>query len=475
MFAASRYQIRNGFLRALPTWYEMGVSKLSNRLRVFWEEASQESAAKIEEMHQRTELAKSLRNQLWTSSKPLVEFKSWYGKWSNRINTAWALPWLERRLKKRSWTKRWFVRGPTLITVRLVTFPVALAAAWLLYVAASGVALVKLGPTYARFQLFKSRELAARAERRRGLLAGAESSLQDALELRPDDAFFKSRLEDNLSPHGSRQYESFPEFLEDGEIWLDPAKWTNPEKSSVLRSIFTRDLRWPNYPEEIAFSEYEISAEFLDESLARAESLKSLLNYEVEFPVRLETPDLFIDMERDGDMLRSFVGSGAMGVAVSVNLNNWDLHYLSDDSDAMFAAGASLNFFIDCSINLSRHPKYQRAAYTITELAATQASSLSTWTTNAAFAADVEGIRTGRLSQPPKAHRVKGYIRTLTERQPTDEARDRAPAFIRRNMAPNDTFVRPHQRGGGAAAEHLYTRLRTYSSLADFLATAPRL
>lgn len=315
----------------------------------------------------------------------------------------------------------------------------------------------------------------ARVERRLGLLYDAERSLEQALELAPDNALFKSRLDDIHSPHGSTHYESFPEFLEDGKSWLDPAKWTNPENSSVLRSIFTRDSRWPNLVEEFAFGDYDISAESLDESLARAESLKSLLNYEVEFPVRLETPGLFIAMERDGDMLRSFVGSGAMGVAVSVNIRNWDLHYLSNDSDAMFAAGASLNFFIDCSMNLSLHPKYERVAETATKQSATQTTPLSTWTTNAAFAADVEGILTGKLSQPPKAHRVKGFIRKLTERHPTDEARDRAPAFIRRNMGPDDTFVRPHQRGGGEAAERLFTRLRTHSSLADFLATAPQL
>lgn len=315
----------------------------------------------------------------------------------------------------------------------------------------------------------------ARVERRLGLLYDAERSLERALELAPDNALLKSRLDDIHSPHGSTHYESFPEFLEDGKSWLDPAKWTNPENSSVLRSIFTRDSRWPKFVEEFAFGDYDVSAEFLDESLARAESLKSLLNYEVEFPVRLEAPELFIAMERDGDMLRSFVGSGAMGVAVSVNLRNWDLHYLSNDSDAMFAAGASLNFFIDCSMNLSLHPKYERVAEIATEQSATQTTSLSTWTTNAAFVADVEGILIGKLSQPPKAHRVKGFIRKLTERHPTDEARDRAPAFIRRNMGPDDTFVRPHQRGGGEAAERLFTRLRTHSSLADFIATAPRI
>ncbi len=84
------------------------------------------------------------------------------------------------------------------------------------------------------------------------------------------------------------------------------------------------------------------------------------------------------------------------------------------------------------------------------------------------------GIRSGRLSQPPRAHRVKGFIRTLAERRPTDQARDRAPAFIRRNMGPNDTFVRPHQRGGGEASMRLYDRLQVHSSLADFLATVPR-
>jgi hypothetical protein len=199
-----------------------------------------------------------------------------------------------------------------------------------------------------------------------------------------------------------------------------------------------------------------------------------LIRYEIESPVLLETPELFIAMERDGNMLRSFVAAGEIGVAVSVNLTNWDLYYESEDSDAMFAAGASLNFFIDCSMDLSLHPKYERVANTATDVATMQLDAAARWTTNVSFVSDVEGIREGRLNQPPKAHRVKGFIRKLTERHPTDEARDRAPAFIRRNMGPDDTFVRPHQRGGGNAAERLFTRLRTHSSLADFLATAPR-
>lgn len=314
----------------------------------------------------------------------------------------------------------------------------------------------------------------ARAERRLGLLSDACESLEQALRLDPESEVFKQRLATILNPNQSTHYETFFEFLKDGKVWLDSAKWTDPDTSSLLRSIFDRNLRWPEYVKEFPFINYEISVDFLDESLARAESLKELIRYEIESPVLLETPEMFIVMERNGDMLRSFVGAGAIGVAVSVNLTNWDLHYESDDSDAMFAAGASLNFFIDCSMDLSLHPKYDRIEDATTKLATTQTDFVAKWTTNAAFMSDVEGIRTGRLSNPPKAHRVRGFIRKLSERHPTDEARDRAPAFIRRNMGPDDTFVRPHQRGGGEAAERLYDRLRTHSSFADFLATAPR-
>jgi tetratricopeptide (TPR) repeat protein len=316
----------------------------------------------------------------------------------------------------------------------------------------------------------------ARAQRRLKLHIDALCSLDEALRLDPDNEVFKQRQADVRSgnPFLSTYYESFYEFVQAGKVWLDSAKWLDPGTSSLLRVIYNRNLRWANNRDEFPFIEYEIDADFLDESLARAESLKELIRYEIESPVLLETPELFIAMERDGNMLRSFVAAGEIGVAVSVNLTNWDLYYESEDSDAMFAAGASLNFFIDCSMDLSLHPKYERVANTATDVATMQLDAAARWTTNVSFVSDVEGIREGRLNQPPKAHRVKGFIRKLTERHPTDAARDRAPAFIRRNMGPDDTFVRPHQRGGGNAAERLFTRLRTHSSLADFLATAPR-
>lgn len=134
---------------------------MSGQFRAFWDEVSRDVAAKSELKRQRTLLVDSLRDQLWASSKPLAEFKSWFGHWSNQLNRVGALPWLDRRLRTRSWTKRWFVRVPTLVILRLVAFPFGIVAASFLFVVASGVAIVKLGPTYARFQRVKFRELAA--------------------------------------------------------------------------------------------------------------------------------------------------------------------------------------------------------------------------------------------------------------------------------------------------------------------------
>jgi hypothetical protein len=72
-----------------------------------------------------------------------------------------------------------------------------------------------------------------------------------------------------------------------------------------------------------------------------------------------------------------------------------------------------------------------------------------------------------------KGHRVRGHIRTLIERQPTDEARENAPAYIRQNMGPTDTFVRSYTKNGEIGTDKLLDHLNTRSSLAAFLGTAP--
>ena len=96
-------------------------------------------------------------------------------------------------------------------------------------------------------------------------------------------------------------------------------------------------------------------------------------------------------------------------------------------------------------------------------------------TSNAPYEKNLGNIRRYAERTPPRAHRVRGHIRTLTERQPTDEAREIAPAYIRRNMGPTDTFVRSYTKSGDLATKKLLVHLNTKSSLADYLGTAPLL
>jgi hypothetical protein len=266
---------------------------------------------------------------------------------------------------------------------------------------------------------------------------------------------------------------TFHDFLEEGSVWLESCEWHARESSSFLRMLFDNDLKWAEST-ELLFDKYLVSEESLEESLAVAESISDFIRRDVESPVWLFAEEFFVVLARERNMLRGFVGIDRKGLAVSVNLDTWDLLYLADDRDAMFAAGAVLHFFFDCSINLLIHPKFTRGEGNRKCFPRRGDSVGSTWSTNATFDSDIADIRSGSVSKPPRAHRVAGHIRTLDLRSPTDEARDRAPAYIRHRMGPTDTYVRSYDKSGSGASAKIYDRLSRYSSLADFLAMAPR-
>jgi Flp pilus assembly protein TadD len=266
---------------------------------------------------------------------------------------------------------------------------------------------------------------------------------------------------------------TFEDFIEDGSVWLESCEWQNPESSTFLRMLFENGITWAKST-ELLFDDYLINHDSLEESLAIAESLSDFIRRDVELPIWLFADEFFVVLARERNMLRGFVGIDRQGLAVSVNLDNWDLMYLEDDRDAMFAAGVVLHFFFDCSINLAMHPKFTHGEGIRRCFPRRGDSVGSTWSTSKDFDSDLVDIRSGRASKPPRAHRVAGHIRTLDLRSPTDEARERAPAYIRHRMGPTDTYVRSYDKGGSGTAAKIYNRLATQSSLADFLAMAPR-
>lgn len=242
------------------------------------------------------------------------------------------------------------------------------------------------------------------------------------------------------------------EFLE--ELFLNGATW-----SDQLTHTF----------------EFRIDENGLEESLARVESLSNHIHLQPTWPIYLETPDISIAMTLNRNYLLAWVGVGLEGLMVGVDIKTWDVFY-AEDLDAKFATGAVLNWFLDCSLSISLHEQYYYAPNRWHEIERPwEPDYMTTWSTTNVFHEDIEIIRRNTDHYPPRAHRVRGHIRTLSERQPTDEARENAPAYIRRNMGPTDTFVRSYTKSGDSGTEKLLLHLNTKSSLADFLGTLPRL
>lgn len=305
-----------------------------------------------------------------------------------------------------------------------------------------------------------------------GMYGDAAAVLQSAVNLGLTSDEIERELA-QLNVKSTPALSTFEDFIEDGSVWLESCEWQNPESSTFLRMLFENGITWAKST-ELLFDDYLINHDSLEESLAIAESLSDFIRRDVELPIWLFADEFFVVLARERNMLRGFVGIDRQGLAVSVNLDNWDLMYLEDDRDAMFAAGVVLHFFFDCSINLARHPKFTHGEGIRRCFPRRGDSVGSTWSTSKDFDSDLVDIRSGRASKPPRAHRVAGHIRTLDLRSPTDEARERAPAYIRHRMGPTDTYVRSYDKGGSGTAAKIYNRLATQSSLADFLAMAPR-
>jgi len=300
-----------------------------------------------------------------------------------------------------------------------------------------------------------------------------------AIEVGSDEEVERVMLQHGVHPHSlvdlgsTSPYETFGEFVEAGEAWLSPAGWHNAKSSSFLRGMWSRGYSWAD-PQYLFFDEFAVDEDFLDESLARAESLKHKFRMRPEFPIYLATPAVYIALDSAGLLVRAWVGNEQQGIAVSFDPENFDLYYRSGDTDAMFAMGAALNWFVDC-VTVLDGPHFQRLGSFSTDKSFRETTANNWWTSNSNFEGHIRGVSDGTLSRPPSAHRVRGHIRRLNDMNPTDEARENAPAYIRRNMGPNDTFVRAHSRGGSEATDRLFERIKGGSSLADYFAMAPRL
>ena len=261
----------------------------------------------------------------------------------------------------------------------------------------------------------------------------------------------------------------FNSWLLMGRKWTKTSAWRNPKKSSVLINRFESGAQWLK-PASRLFSEYNANEDSINESLACIESLSEHFDRHPETPIYLQSARVTIAMEIAQDTVRAWVGQSNIGLTVSMSLNNWDLSYDRDHPDASFAVGAMIHFFIDCSMGIATHPGFHQITPSSDADSSLGDRGTNFWSSTLGFEKNIDDIVSGRKHAPPRAHRVSGHVRTLSERIPTDEARLKAPSYIRRNLGPNDTWVSSYTKGGDASQTDRLARLKTHSSLSDYLA-----
>lgn len=231
------------------------------------------------------------------------------------------------------------------------------------------------------------------------------------------------------------------------------ARWGRVRPSPILHELNRTGDSLRNVGEP-AVAACCASQEWLQEVLARAENLERSLRFEPIAPSTLRTNDLKIIIATDSKYVHGWVSHKGRGLPVSVRIEDWEC--LGDERDefAPFAFGMSILWFLDCALRVSgvgsRH---------------FEAGQDRTWRGNSNFEQDVR-----RRREIPEAHRVTGHVRRLSDgREPSYEAVSRAPAYIRRALKPNETFVREHSRHGEVQSGRLLEHPKNQSNVADGL------
>lgn len=263
---------------------------------------------------------------------------------------------------------------------------------------------------------------------------------------------------------------TFERWLARGRQWIVGAEFTVPNSSQLLKQVYDDEYEWAS-PISRIFGQPP-SGDWLDEILARAENLQPNLKHVPNWPMQYLDESLEIILFTSGDAIQAWVGKNKKGFVISLSPMTFEVKCLSYARDREFASGAALSWFLDSAVCL-RHGSHQHYEK---QLRMTNSASLQShqkfrdvYVPRTTFRQSVQWTAVG-THRAPLAHRVKGHVRTLAYGQtPNPDSQKNAPAYVRRNLGPRDTFVRGHNRGLEEQVLKLRVHLGKNSNLADAL------
>ena len=172
-------------------------------------------------------------------------------------------------------------------------------------------------------------------------------------------------------------------------------------------------------------------------------------------------------------MVTGHLESSRKLVTVKFDLDSLETIKAIKGSEKCLTYGLALSWFIDLSIVL-KSARPSTSVFMMKPLGARSTNTNSSrvgvrYVPTPRFYSAQDAIREGE-GVKKVIHSVAGHLRTLSYgMNPSGEARNRAPKYLRSQMKGNETFVRPHNRGEDEDRRAYEIRLSEYSACAHAL------
>jgi hypothetical protein len=214
------------------------------------------------------------------------------------------------------------------------------------------------------------------------------------------------------------------------------------------------------------------SSMWLQEIQDRANYLQLLLRKDIGKKHTFEYRDfLSISVEIDDEVITGTLEH--RGSSTEVKFSARDFEPLSSVATPIkrLTLGLAISWFVDCTIVLTTMESSGQSIFRSSSAVSTSKQRNEVrYVPTPSFHHSEGLIKSGERIERV-IHSVKGHIRELADgHSPSDEARERAPKYLRSKLKRNETYVRPHERGVEEKAINEYLiRLSKYSATANAL------
>jgi hypothetical protein len=254
---------------------------------------------------------------------------------------------------------------------------------------------------------------------------------------------------------------------ESARRWAKAAGTSVSQHAALFQMLRAEGIDWAAQDEDVLNT--SASQEWLDGVTDDASDATWQLVRNPVWPVVFESSDITIILDVLGDHALAWVGVGGRGGLVGFPVEEFEVRTSKRNPSWRYLAGLAVAWFVDCCIVIHEPARATSLLESASASSSRSEANARRYRPRPSFDRHVSAVASGTHA-PPRAHMVAAHIRTLpVGHEPSWEAIQRAPTWIRRKLRPNQTYVRPCRRGEGGYWSELPVYLSKYSALANAL------